>query len=715
MIVTAVEKPIFEDILKKLSPDYDGRSEASFNDVYSCKHLRNYDTNYANHILYAWGNDAGPLVLPSDTAFKVPKGYSIILEVHFLVPPPKEKSPGILVSTIPSVPAYLAGVYLMVIGNFQIPPHTGNYPVDIACQAPLDLSVFAARVHAHAWSKTATAYRENENSASLDMVIKGNPHWAQEFYTRHQGPIEIKTGDKLYGRCVFNNDLDQTITVGSGGKDEMCNFYLLYRDKAEKFAPVDMCFQHATNVLKYKLPKNSYDLPPYPGFSGERYDSKNLPVKVPEYIKQISMSLIDEVKMTDDFLSGLDINLVSSVALTPDSEFLFVFYRGERTWERNTFLDKPDGTRVWNGGDDIVDNTIILVDAKNGQEIYRFGAGMFRMPHGIYVDPWASYLWVTDVGYSNVRRLDLSKFWVRDGPTIRIRRDAGRQDHWETINDPNFCMPTDIAAASFNGQKMVFISDGYCNERVAQYDVEFLSHVRDYTVENSQSVLVAHSVAILGDSVCMADREHSRLICWNYFQPSLVPKIHNMGEMIGKRLFGICSVSEKLLVGINGPDNYGDGIKPLVFVMEVESGKVFKTWDALNLISPHLLTCSSDRLFVADMVQGVKFSIPDGVGNYSVNLSDFSITESVDDEGIPETYFNDEIIALPKNLLNYRGYDIYYTLPDNNSPTLISRTFFAFLFLFVIVFTYKRVTSKSDLLLKRHVVYRKVPDRESSF
>ena len=450
MIVTAVQKPIFDNILKEISSDYDGPSEASFNDVYSCKHIRNYDTKYSSHILYAWGNDAGPLVLPSDTAFKVPKGYSIIIEVHFLVAPPKDKSPGIEVSTIPSAPTYLAGVYLMVVGNFRIPPHTANYPVDIACQAPQDLTVFAARVHAHAWSKTATAYREDQArlKIGLDMIIKGNPHWAQEFYTRHQGPIEIKTGDKLYGRCVFNNDLDQEITVGSGGKDEMCNFYLLYRDRAEKFVPVDMCFEQATSRLKYKLPKNSYDLPPYPGYSGENFDSKNLPVKVPEYIKQISMSLIDEVKMTDDFLSGLDVKLVSSVALTPDSNFLFVFYRGNREWERTTFLDRPDGRRVWNGGDVIFDDTIILVDAKNGQEIYRFGAGMFRMPHGIYVDPWGDYLWITDVGYSNVRRLDLSKFWVRDGSTARILRNAGHQDQWDTIDDPNFCMPTDIYRVS---------------------------------------------------------------------------------------------------------------------------------------------------------------------------------------------------------------------------------------------------------------------------
>ena len=137
---------------------------------------------------------------------------------------------------------------------------------------------------------------------------------------------------------------------------------------------------------------------------------------------------------------------------------------------------------------------------------------------------------------------------------------------------------------------MVFISDGYCNERVAQYDFEYLNHIRDFNVENSPMlrVLVAHSVAVLGNSICMADREHSRLICWNYFEPSSTPKVYNLNDMIGKRLFGICSIDENHLIGINGPDNYGDGIKPLVFAMDVESGKVLKKWEDLNLISPHL-------------------------------------------------------------------------------------------------------------------------------
>lgn len=115
------------------------------------------------------------------------------------------------------------------------------------------------------------------------------------------------------------------------------------------------------------------------------------------------------------------------------------------------------------------------------------------------------------------------------------------------------------------------------------------------------------------------------------------------------------------------------------------------------------------------MVGGVKFSIPDGIRNYSVDLSEFSVSKSNVDEVIPETYFNDEIVAVPKNLLKYQGYNIYYSIPDTSAPSMMSRTFFAFLFLFVIVFAYRRATTKSDLLLKRHVVYRKVPDKESSF
>ncbi len=105
--------------------------------------------------------------------------------------------------------------------------------------------------------------------------------------------------------------------------------------------------------------------------------------------------------------------------------------------------------RPANGGDPVV-----VVDQK-GTLIRSWGKGMYKIPHGIRIDP-SGNVWTIDANTSMVY-----KFTPEGKKLLEI--GVGE------VPDParDFCGATDIAFAP-NGH--LFVSDGYCNARVIEYD-----------------------------------------------------------------------------------------------------------------------------------------------------------------------------------------------------------------------------------------------------
>ena len=54
----------------------------------------------------------------------------------------------------------------------------------------------------------------------------------------------IISGDILHARCEFVSHRDTTTHIGSTGKDEMCNFYMMYHMNATKFRWVPYSTYH---------------------------------------------------------------------------------------------------------------------------------------------------------------------------------------------------------------------------------------------------------------------------------------------------------------------------------------------------------------------------------------------------------------------------------------------------------------------------------------
>jgi streptogramin lyase len=97
---------------------------------------------------------------------------------------------------------------------------------------------------------------------------------------------------------------------------------------------------------------------------------------------------------------------------------------------------------------------IVVLDPQ-GNFIRSWGKGMFKIPHGIRIDP-AGNVWTVDANTSMVYKFT---------PEGKKLLEIAVGDVPDKTKD--FCGATDIAFAK-SGH--VFVSDGYCNARVVEYD-----------------------------------------------------------------------------------------------------------------------------------------------------------------------------------------------------------------------------------------------------
>lgn len=158
-------------------------------------------------------------------------------------------------------------------------------------------------------------------------------------------------------------------------------------------------------------------------------------------------------------------------------------------------------------------NPVVVLNSK-GNLLRSWGKGMFKIPHGIRIDPGGN-VWTVDASTSMVY-----KFTPEGKKLLEI--SVG------DVPDPSqdFCGATDVAFAQ-NGH--VFVSDGYCNARVIEYDAGG-KKVREWGKRGSGpgEFNVVHSIAVGPQGyIYVADRENGRL---QWFDPQ--------GKFLGQWTYG---------------------------------------------------------------------------------------------------------------------------------------------------------------------------------
>lgn len=121
------------------------------------------------------------------------------------------------------------------------------------------------------------------------------------------------------------------------------------------------------------------------------------------------------------------------------------------------------------------------------------------MPHGLTVDHQGK-LWLTDVGLNQVFKYDLKNF-EKPEMVLGVAFEDGN-------DETHFCKPTGVAVSAKTGH--IFVSDGYCNSRIVEFDKngKFVKQFEDET----NPLQVSHSVTLIEKLgiVCGVSRQNGR-------------------------------------------------------------------------------------------------------------------------------------------------------------------------------------------------------------
>ena len=394
-------------------------------------------------VLYGWGRNAPPVTFPPGYGYTVGARSSnkhLVLQIHFLDIRPRGDTSGLRL-TLSSETLDRSMSLQAFARGFMIPPGLPAHPVKNECcyNGAFPMTTFASRVHTHDMGRRVSLDVTTPSNALSRMVVDIDPLRPQGFYPANK-TITIQAGDRMEVTCEFDStDRILPVYAGPTHKDEMCNLYLMGSSTLGSFS---MC------VVGSHLIKRGHGL------------GTNV---VPKPDALLWDTVSHHVKQGFGQIPGLFYS-------SRHPESVWMFYRRDADWKMGTFAD--DGTMTKDGF--VRGDTVSLVDLRTGAIKKSLGGGLFMMPHMISEAEDGS-LWVTDVGAHLVHKLSPETGEVLatlgGGRTHRPNNPGSDSSH--------FCKPTE-AIETRDGR--VLVSDGYCNNRVVEFDAKTLKFVREHDI-----------------------------------------------------------------------------------------------------------------------------------------------------------------------------------------------------------------------------------------
>ena len=544
-------------------------------------------------IMYAWGRNAPPTDLPKDVGFSVGKSTGLkylVIQMHYRMPTGRNEpdNSGVRVTLTTLTQTYIAGVYLMLRNNLEIPAHSEKVHGDVSCQYNdnADLHIFAFRPHAHTLGVVISGYHVN---SSWNLIGKGNPQWPQAFW-KVEDKITLKKDDYLVARCTFssmNKNIDTKI--GHTHNDEMCNFYIMYYREPSKGQSFYMCNGNLVPSLFDDIPVDSdVPLPPNPEMDDLAEGHSHHDPEDHNHRGMTDHMKTDVSDWPKDF-NKIEFGQISGVATDSEGN-VYMFHRGKTVWDAHSFDDKNIFKQIKNGP--ITAKTVVQFNGASGDRVNSWGENLFYMPHGFHIDQEGNF-WVTDVAMHQIFKYHSS--WFANSSmqpiiTLGVKFQPGSDSR-------HFCKPTDIAVLS-NGE--FFVSDGYCNSRILKYDKDGALMKEWSTVyqRSSSGYNLPHSITVVDSSyVCVADRENARILCYDLNGSVAREILHTEFQ---PKLFALTyNPATKSLYAVNGESKMADMM--MGFTLDITSWEIVNKWKpemTNSFSSPHDVAVSPNGSYI---------------------------------------------------------------------------------------------------------------------
>ncbi|XP_071965319.1 peptidyl-glycine alpha-amidating monooxygenase B-like [Antedon mediterranea] len=290
---------------------------------------------------------------------------------------------------------------------------------------------------------------------------------------------------------------------------------------------------------------------------------------------------------------NVNLGQVTGVDAKPDTGDVFVFHRGERTWQLSDF----DENNIFINGNErgpIEADVLLLLSKRGGYIKEKAGADRFYMPHGLTCD-YNGDLWLTDVALHQVFKVS--------GKTFKTEMTLGEafvpgEDHH------HFCKPTDVAVDKATGN--VFVADGYCNKRVLKFSSNgtFLQEIKAHNKGLAKSNFnIPHSLAIVESRrmICVADRENGRIQCFNTITGDFIHEIEK--REFGGQVFAIAY--DRVLDVMYAVNGLSERIPTQGYTLDIQTGEILETWaPPQGFQMPHDIAVGPDGnyVYVADVI-----------------------------------------------------------------------------------------------------------------
>lgn len=180
-------------------------------------------------LTYAWAKKAPELKMQKGAGFVVggdTKYKYFVLQQHFLKAEPKglPHKTGIILHYNRGLPNRYAGMFVLMVQQFSIPPYKKKVSVGTKCEFDNDkpIDIFAYRTHAHDIGKMVIGHQDKKE------LVRHSPQ-IPEAFNEFKTPVKVLPGDIMSVQCNYDSSKrGHTTNVGSTHLDEMCNLYYMF-------------------------------------------------------------------------------------------------------------------------------------------------------------------------------------------------------------------------------------------------------------------------------------------------------------------------------------------------------------------------------------------------------------------------------------------------------------------------------------------------------